>query len=47
MAMASDDSDTQMKWAFPLFLKTQKGGGVTAAGALSPTSLLFYFYLSK
>jgi len=46
MAMASDDSDTQMKWAFPLFLKTQRGG-VTAAGALSPTSLLFYFYLSK
>jgi len=28
MAMASDDSDTQMKWAFPLFLKTQKGGGL-------------------
>ncbi len=40
MAMASDDSDTQMKWAFPLFLKTHKGYD---SRSIASTSLLFLF----
>jgi pyruvate carboxylase len=43
MAMASDDSDTQMKWAFPLFLKTQKGGGGYGSRSIVPYFSSFLF----